>query len=68
MTAQTITLLLGARPIYRSFPGGAVMMPMERSERTALAETLRDTLRHLDDVTPRDDATESDPPSRSSGS
>jgi hypothetical protein len=27
------------------------MMPLERSERHALAETLRNTLRYLDDVT-----------------
>jgi hypothetical protein len=61
MNGRTVTVMLGNSPIYRALPGGSVMMPLERSERVALADTLRDTLRHLDDVTQRD-ATECDQP------
>lgn len=54
MIGRTVTVLVGNNPIYRAMPGGDVMMPLERSEREALAKTLRDTLRHLKDVMPPD--------------
>lgn len=52
--------MLGGSPLFRAMPGGNIMMPLMRSERLALAGALRDTLLLLEDVTPPDEATESD--------
>jgi hypothetical protein len=56
---KTIEVSVGARPLFRRMPGGAIMMPMQKEERAELVDALREVLSLLDDVRPRDDAKES---------